>query len=420
MRAFLQHLLFTFFGLLFIAPAKADLFYKGVGHCSISKFPDRYREIAKQRALQSLSTEITVEIRSQTELKVKEIERNIHEEFYAQVKMETQNLLFDLDNCGEGVDGDYYWICYRMLKHTYRENIKKRITSVFIDLAEFQLQCGSNMKREQIRFQNLKKNLVKLCRLGPEVKYCSPKFINSLSAPIDYKPRFKVNYKGSYPSIRIFFNARGCLVPHSKNLITIYNGEKSIRKKTDSLGYLHLSPASLPLHPGQNTLNFHLNNHAGPLVTLTSPEVVLKTNNFQSKDSLNPFSDLFQTKLEQEFRKKGFVTEKYSLKTNRICTLNVKWNQKKIQYGTFFQMQTAQGNLSLGIKLSPGEKYWQYETPVSKGLGSTHKQAEKNLENRLLEHVPEIVSTISKNVLQQIPFELARKEKKGSSHENHK
>lgn len=103
-----------------------SLFYWGIGTCELSNV--NCREIAKQEAIENIAQQISIKIESNSFIELAEAmtENSISSQEYFQkrTQYETQNYLQELQIYDTYQDRKFYYICYRLEKAKYNEQIR--------------------------------------------------------------------------------------------------------------------------------------------------------------------------------------------------------------------------------------------------------------------------------------------------------
>jgi len=111
---------------IFERPVEND-YYIGIGAADKDNGNLDYRQIAKENALQDLSSEINVNITSQIIVDLMESSDSVEEELKAQIRSTTQANLEGYELVDNWEDANQYWIYYRLSKELYANNRKERI-----------------------------------------------------------------------------------------------------------------------------------------------------------------------------------------------------------------------------------------------------------------------------------------------------
>lgn len=102
-------------------------YYIGIGAADKGEGNLDYRQIAKENALQDLSSEITVNISSQVVVSMMETSDAFEEELKSQIQSSTQANLEGYELVDNWEDENQYWVYYRLSKSLYSKNRKARI-----------------------------------------------------------------------------------------------------------------------------------------------------------------------------------------------------------------------------------------------------------------------------------------------------
>jgi hypothetical protein len=105
----------------------ANEYYIGIGAADKVDGNLDYRQIAKENALQDLSSEITVNITSQVIVNLMESSDNIQEDLKSQIRSSTKANLEGYELVDTWEDENQYWVYYRLSKGLYAKNRKARI-----------------------------------------------------------------------------------------------------------------------------------------------------------------------------------------------------------------------------------------------------------------------------------------------------
>ena len=107
-------------------PVEND-YYIGIGAADKGKGNLDYRQIAKENALQDLSSEITVNITSQVIVNLMESSDAVQEDLKSQIQSTTKANLEGYELVDNWEDENQYWVYYRLAKDVYAKNRKARI-----------------------------------------------------------------------------------------------------------------------------------------------------------------------------------------------------------------------------------------------------------------------------------------------------
>ncbi len=105
----------------------ANDYYIGIGAADKENGSIDYRQIAKESALQDLSSEINVNITSQVVVDLMETSDRVEEELKAQIRSSTKANLEGYELVDNWEDDSQYWVYYRLSKELYKKNRKARI-----------------------------------------------------------------------------------------------------------------------------------------------------------------------------------------------------------------------------------------------------------------------------------------------------
>ena len=107
----------------------SDSHYIGIGIADRSTHPQDYIQVAQQNALQNLSSQIKVNISSQSILLEMEREYEFKQDFKSNLEMKSEDIIEGYELVSTYTRDNEYWVYYRLNKNTYREtranNIKK-------------------------------------------------------------------------------------------------------------------------------------------------------------------------------------------------------------------------------------------------------------------------------------------------------
>jgi hypothetical protein len=128
---FLVLLLIVFFNEITIASQKKPIwiserpveneYYIGIGAADKGNGNLDYRQIAKENALQDLSSEINVNITSQVIVDLMETSDNVVEDLKAQIRSSTKANLEGYELVDNWEDDSQYWVYYRLSKELYKK-----------------------------------------------------------------------------------------------------------------------------------------------------------------------------------------------------------------------------------------------------------------------------------------------------------
>ncbi len=103
-------------------PINSDYF---IGIASANKKESDFEKAAKNRALESLASEISIKLVSQTMLNTSEVKQKVKQQFVRNIQTETAKELEGYELVEIWQDEKYYWVFYRLNKSDYF--LKKRI-----------------------------------------------------------------------------------------------------------------------------------------------------------------------------------------------------------------------------------------------------------------------------------------------------
>lgn len=95
--------------------------YIGIGIANKASHPTDYMQIAQQNALQNLASQIKVSIASQSVFLQMEREYQFEEEFKSNIKIKAQEQLEGYELVGNHIQGNEYWVYYRLNKYKQQE-----------------------------------------------------------------------------------------------------------------------------------------------------------------------------------------------------------------------------------------------------------------------------------------------------------
>ena len=107
-------------------PVQND-YYIGIGAADKGNGSLDYRQIAKENALQDLSSEITVNISSQVVVNLIESSSQVEEDLKSQIRSTTKANLEGYELVDSWENENQYWVYYRLSKALYVKNHKARI-----------------------------------------------------------------------------------------------------------------------------------------------------------------------------------------------------------------------------------------------------------------------------------------------------
>jgi hypothetical protein len=89
-------------------------YYVGIGIADKSTYPDNYIQIAQQNALQNLSTQIKVNIATESIFLQMEREYGFEEEFKSNIKVKAEEYIEGYEMAGTFTQKNEYWVYYRL------------------------------------------------------------------------------------------------------------------------------------------------------------------------------------------------------------------------------------------------------------------------------------------------------------------
>lgn len=95
----------------------SDMYYTGVGYAPVSNAD--YLNVARNRALEDLSSEISVHISSRSVLLQIENTAGFNEQYLSSISAKTDRQLENYEHVGSWNDGKNYWTCYQLSKKEY-------------------------------------------------------------------------------------------------------------------------------------------------------------------------------------------------------------------------------------------------------------------------------------------------------------
>ena len=95
--------------------------YTGIGIANKSKNPENYIQVAQQNALQNLTSQIKVNISTQSVFVQMEREYGFEEEFKSDIIIKAEDYLEGYQLKGTHQSGDEYWVYYSLSKNKYTE-----------------------------------------------------------------------------------------------------------------------------------------------------------------------------------------------------------------------------------------------------------------------------------------------------------
>jgi len=102
-------------------------YFIGIAGIEKAKFGTDYKSLAKNLALNDLSSEITVSINAEVSNKIKEINNNVEQEFTSYVKANTKADLEDYELVDSWENENEYWVFYRLSKEVYFSKRARKI-----------------------------------------------------------------------------------------------------------------------------------------------------------------------------------------------------------------------------------------------------------------------------------------------------
>ncbi len=111
------------------------LFYIGIGYASKTDHPGDYQKVAKDQALQDLSSEIEIKISSDFLQSLSEKAGNIKENVQSQIRSTTKAHLEGYRLVDTWENGSEYWAYYRLDKDTYK-TLRSRRKAKALNLAD--------------------------------------------------------------------------------------------------------------------------------------------------------------------------------------------------------------------------------------------------------------------------------------------
>ncbi len=132
-------------------------YYVGIG--SANTYVQDYRRMAKDKALEDMSSEISVTIDASTFLYQNEFGSRFYEKYEAYIKSSTSEELSDFEIWNEWHDDNTYWVAYRLSKSRYHQ-LKKEKVEIAKAIAEEHLEIAS-MSEKQGKFLTAINNYLK-------------------------------------------------------------------------------------------------------------------------------------------------------------------------------------------------------------------------------------------------------------------
>tara|TARA_B100000963_G_scaffold271181_1_gene239362 strand:- start:4032 stop:5393 length:1362 start_codon:yes stop_codon:yes gene_type:complete len=105
----------------------SDSHYVGVGIADRSTHPQDYIQVAQQNALQNLSSQIKVNISSQSVFLQIDREYGYEEDFKSNIQVKANQMLEGYELVGTFTQQNEHWVYYRLSKQLYQETRKARI-----------------------------------------------------------------------------------------------------------------------------------------------------------------------------------------------------------------------------------------------------------------------------------------------------
>ncbi|OPX25755.1 MAG: hypothetical protein B1H06_06960 [Candidatus Cloacimonas sp. 4484_143] len=127
---------------------QSDDYYIGFGECSKTT-PD-YLEIAKQKALSEISSQINVAVSGEVVNRVIEQSGIVKEDFFSQIQMKTQSQLEGIEVVKILETDDRYWIFYKLSKQLYEAQQQKIISDAIEHSLDFYNEAKSDENKNKI------------------------------------------------------------------------------------------------------------------------------------------------------------------------------------------------------------------------------------------------------------------------------
>ena len=96
-------------------------YYYGIGNANMNTHSKDFQQIAKNKALEDLSSEIEVTIDAQSVLSTKETSLSFIENYQATTRIDVKNNLSEFEAVESWVNENEYWVLYRLSKSRYQE-----------------------------------------------------------------------------------------------------------------------------------------------------------------------------------------------------------------------------------------------------------------------------------------------------------
>jgi hypothetical protein len=125
-------------------------FYIGIGFADKSQHPTDYHKIAKENALDDLSSEITIHVSSETILTIAEKSGMVEEDVRKSVRSSTSAVLEGYDMISNWENETEYYVYYRLAKETYRSTKKLRLEKAISLALDFYDKGLTNEKQGKI------------------------------------------------------------------------------------------------------------------------------------------------------------------------------------------------------------------------------------------------------------------------------
>ncbi|MDN5213432.1 LPP20 family lipoprotein [Fulvivirgaceae bacterium BMA12] len=122
-----------------------DEYYVGIG--SAKTYVPDYRRIAKDKALEDMSSEISVTIDATTFLYQNEFGSRFYEKYEAYIRSSTSEELSDFEIWNEWQDDNTYWVAYRLSRSRYHQ-LKKEEMEMAITMAVKHLEIAGTSEKQ--------------------------------------------------------------------------------------------------------------------------------------------------------------------------------------------------------------------------------------------------------------------------------
>ncbi len=129
-------------------------YYYGIGNANLNVHKNDFQQVAKNKALEDLSSEIEVSIDAQSVLSQKESNQAFIENYQATTRIDVKNNISNFEAVESWVDNNEYWVLYRLSKSEYKE-LQAELKEKAISKSLFFLDQSENEVEYKLQFEYL-------------------------------------------------------------------------------------------------------------------------------------------------------------------------------------------------------------------------------------------------------------------------